>query len=209
MLGWVIGHAGGGDRATRLWCVLAGLLPDLDGLTILFGWAVYGYYHRWLTHNLLFGVGVTLLSARWAGLRARPLALIYASFLSHLVGDYLASSWTLWPFLPFSSRVFVITWESLPLLLVTNVAITLALVAVMFGVAVRQGRTGLELVHAGLDRVLVDLVQLRWRAAPCAACVGRASLRCHACARGICEAHVATWRRLRVVCRECLEAPPG
>lgn len=178
----------------------------MDGLTILFGWAVYGHYHRWVTHNLLFGAAVTLLGARWVGVRVRPLALVYGSFLSHLVGDYLASSWTLWPFLPFSARVFVITWESLPLLLAVNVAITLALVAVIFGIGVRHGRTALELVHAGLDRIVVDLVQLRWRPAPCVACPGRASLRCHGCTRGFCESHVASWRRLRLLCRECLEA---
>ena len=56
-------------------------------------------------HNLLFGMVVTLLSARWIGWKAGQLLLVFAAFLSHLVGDYFGSGpgWGISPYLPFSS----------------------------------------------------------------------------------------------------------
>lgn len=81
-------HLGPTDRATRFWCVLASIAADVDGLGLLFGPQAYLRYHRLFGHNLLYGLGVTLVAARWVGWRPRALGLIYVAFLSHLVGDY-------------------------------------------------------------------------------------------------------------------------
>jgi len=155
---------GRADRRTRLWCVLASLTPDLDGLSLLFGLDVYARYHHLLLHNLLFGVVVTLVSAYRVGLRPLSLGLVFLAFLSHLVGDYFGSGpgWGLWPFLPFSDKFYVcecawnlVSWQ--------NTLITLGAIAVALWVGVRQGHTHVEFVHAGLERTVVDTLQLRFR----------------------------------------------
>ena len=91
---------GRADRSTRLWCVVASLAPDLDGLSLLFGLDAYARYHHLVLHNLLFGILVTLVSASWVGLRPFSLGLVFLAFLSHLVGDYFGSGpgWGLWPY---------------------------------------------------------------------------------------------------------------
>ena len=202
-------HLGPADRPTRLWCLVASLAPDVDGLGLLFGPAAYGRYHHRLTHNLLFGVAVTLLSVRWVGLRALPLGLVFLAFLSHLVGDFFGSGprWPLWPFLPFSdiSLLCACQWD---LVSWQNTLITIVAMAVTLGLAIRDGRTPLEFVHAGLERTVVDTLQLRAHPAPCAECPTRASVRCHACDRLLCEGHVATRRRLRPRCADCASALP-
>ena len=198
-------HLGSADRSTRLWCVLASVAPDVDGLSLLFGPAAYGRYHHRLTHNLLYGAVVILLSARWVGVRALSLTLVSLGFLSHLVGDFFGSgpSWPLWPFLPFSDRSFLCPcqWD---LASWQNTVITLAAIGATLAIGVRHGRMPLEFVHAGVEQIVVDTLQLRWRVVPCTWCPGRASLRCHQCTRFLCERDVATWRRFRVLCRGCL-----
>ena len=183
--------------------MVASVAPDVDGLSLLFGLDAYGTYHHLLAHNLLFGVVVTLASARWVGLR--PLALIFLAFLSHLVGDYFGSGpgWGLWPYLPFSDRFYladfawdIVSWQ--------NTLITLVAMAITLWVAINKGRTPLEFVHAGLERAVVDTLQLRRVPAPCDCCSTRASVRCQSCRRPICEAHVASRKNLRFFCRDCL-----
>ena len=86
------------------------------------------------------------------------------AFLSHLVGDYFGSGpgWGLWPFLPFSDRFYeceyawnLVSWQ--------NTLITLVAIAVTLWAGVRQGHTPLEFVHAGIERAVVETLQLRWR----------------------------------------------
>ena len=154
---------GRADRRTRLWCVVASLAPDLDGLSLLFGLDVYARYHHLVLHNLLFAVVVTLVSAYWVGLRPLSLGLVFLAFLSHLVGDYFGSGpgWGLWPFLPFSDRFYececawnLVSWQ--------NTLITLGAIAVALWAAIRQGHTPLEFIHAGLERTVVETLRLRW-----------------------------------------------
>lgn len=196
--------AGRADRSTRLWCLLAALAPDLDGLTLLLGSAAYQEYHHALTHNLVTGGVVIAVSARWVGWRAGPLGLVFAAFVSHLVGDYFGSGpgWALWPLRPFAEVSFLSehAWD---LYGWQNVTITGAALAVGVWAAVVRGHTPLEFVHAGIDRVAVDVLRLRVNPAGCAVCAGRAAVRCHGCQRAVCERHVASWRRLRPYCAGC------
>ncbi len=183
---------------------MASLAPDVDGLGLLFGPEAYGRYHHRLTHNLLFGVLVILSSARGVGWRPVPLGLVSLAFLSHLVGDFFGSGprWPLWPFLPFSdiSVLCACQWD---LVSWQNTLITIVAMVLTLWLALRHGRTPLEFVHAGLERIVVDTLRLRRHPAPCARCPRRSSLRCHGCARFLCEAHVASWRRFHVLCGEC------
>ena len=102
-------HLFGADRATRLWCLVASLAPDVDGLGIVCGVETYQRWHHVLAHNLLFAALIVLGSLRCTGRRAGPSALISGCFLIHLAGDYVGSGpgWGLEPFMPFSGRLFL------------------------------------------------------------------------------------------------------
>lgn len=158
-------------------------------------------YHKLLAHNLLFGVTVVLASIGWVGLRTGPLTLVSLAYLSHLVGDYFASGtgWRMWPYLPFSARGYVCDCPA-ALFWWVNFVATLGGVLALLGVAVRDGRTPLEFVHAGLEGGLVR----RLRLASCAWCASGAALRCGDCGRPVCRAHLAAWRHLRPLCAGCL-----
>lgn len=165
-----------------------------------FGFEAYVRYHHVFTHNLLFGALVTLSSAIWIGARAGPLGLVFAAFLSHLVGDYFGSGpgYGLWPLLPFLDAYFACPcgW---PVVWWINLVATVGVIALALAIATRYGRTPLEFVHAGLERAVVSKLRL----APCHSCPRGAALRCQRCGRPVCRGHVARWTRLRPVCQEC------
>jgi membrane-bound metal-dependent hydrolase YbcI (DUF457 family) len=87
--------------------VAAGLLPDLDGLTVLGGWGCHRRYHRVLGHGLpitLLGPLALALLGVWLlpGIALLPLWLwLQLSLLAHLVTDIFFYRWPvqlLWPF---------------------------------------------------------------------------------------------------------------
>lgn len=178
---------------------------------MLLGRDAYANYHHLLLHNVTFGAVVTAVSARWIGLRPGPLALVFLAFASHLVGDYCGSGpWPLWPWQPLSRAMYfcrgwwdVVSWQ--------NTVITAGTIAVTLLIAARRGYTPLEFLHQGVERVLVETVQLRARPTPCATCGERALLRCPACGGAMCSAHAAPGRRLRPICLGCAvaAAPAG
>lgn len=208
LVGWAVAHVRAPDRSTRLWCVLASVVPDLDSAGLLFGWDAYERYHHVLLHNVPFGVLVTAISARWVGLRPLPLLSVFLAFLSHLVGDYLGSGagWGISPYLPFSPVEYVYTMTPRDILL-PNLIVTVAAVVAAVLIAARHGRTPLEFVHPAAERLVVDTIQLRARATPCGRCETRARVRCWTCHEAVCATHAEPARQLRPRCRTCASPP--
>lgn len=157
-----------------------------------------------LFHNLLFGVVVTVLSARWIGWKAGQLMLVFAAFLSHLVGDYFGSGpgWGISPYLPFSSVEYLNehSWE---LISWQNTTITACAVAVALFIAVRRGYTPLEFIRTEIDRSVVDALRLRVQPVSCESCSARAISRCARCRRAFCARHAISGRALVSECSAC------
>jgi membrane-bound metal-dependent hydrolase YbcI (DUF457 family) len=113
----------------------AGILPDLDGLSILGGWRCHRTYHRVLGHGLpvtLAGPALlALLGSAGLGLGGfLPLWLwLQAALLAHLLTDICFYRWPVQLLWPFSSRGWgmgLIGWNDLvpTLLLYTGVLCT-------------------------------------------------------------------------------------
>ena len=201
-------HLGRPDRETRLACLLASLAPDLDGLGLLLGGDFYERFHHVLLHNLLFGAVVTVVSGFWIGVRAVPLGLVAAAFLSHLIGDYFGSGpgWGISPYLPFSNHEYLSAhaWD---LTSWQNTTITAIAIVGVLMIAARRGYTPLEFIHAGADRIVVDTVRLRVVATVCIRCERRAYFRCARCRAAMCDQHRDPAGRLQARCVGC--AVPG
>ena len=54
--GWCIGNLFRLNGRERLFCALAAVLPDLDGIGIIFSQEAYWKFHHLLGHNLLFSI---------------------------------------------------------------------------------------------------------------------------------------------------------
>lgn len=84
------------DRRDRVLVTLAGLAPDLDGLTLLAGEELYGKYHHVLTHGYVAALGTVALCTAFARKRVGVALLSLAAFHLHLLCD-LAGSGPGWP----------------------------------------------------------------------------------------------------------------
>src|SRR5262245_35799236 len=107
--------------AGTLVVVAAGLLPDLDGVTLLAGWKAYRRYHRVLGHGLPVAALVPALlagAAAWAGAGAFLSLWAWAqlSLLAHLLTDVAFYRWPvqlLWPVSPRAWGFGLVTWNDL------------------------------------------------------------------------------------------------
>ena len=104
-----------GPTGTAL-VLAAGLLPDLDGISILGGWSCHRKYHRVVGHGLpvtLLGpVGLALFGA-WLipGAALLPLWLwLQLALLAHLVTDFCFYRWPVQLLWPLSARGVGFGW---------------------------------------------------------------------------------------------------
>ncbi|HYT88111.1 MAG TPA: metal-dependent hydrolase [Gemmataceae bacterium] len=104
-----------GPTGTAL-VIAAGLLPDLDGLTILGGWRCHRTYHRVIGHGLPVTLGGPLALTLFGAWLLGPVALgplwcwLQLSVLAHLVSDFLFYRWPVQLLWPFSSRGVGFGW---------------------------------------------------------------------------------------------------
>jgi hypothetical protein len=202
--GWWFAHWGEFNRRERAAIALAGVGPDLDGLTLLAGGEAFNRYHHILFHNL----GATLAAALLAGLvfwrRPRVWLLIVFAFAAHVVEDYATVGWDQFPWAPFAASRVNLAGD-LPNWLVQGVFQAVAMVFIMgmtVWIYLRHQRTPLDILSPTLDRLLVNYAVLPWRHR-CADCGRRAHFRCQRCGRTVCAAHGKVLRNLEVHCADC------
>ncbi len=165
-LSWLTG-ARLAERRDRVLVVLAGVAPDLDGLTLLAGEEAYGKWHHVVTHGLLSAGAFALILAAFARRKAAVLALSFAAFHLHLLCD-LAGSGPGWPISylwPFSSRELMWSgqWD---LASWQNTVIGLVATLSVLACALPLGRTAVELFSLKADAAVVATVRARlkrWR----------------------------------------------
>lgn len=160
--GWCLGNLFALSGRERLLCMLAAGLADLDGLGILAGEKWFAEYHHVLGHNFLYGL---MLAAILAGLsvhRLKAFGLYLMLFHLHLLGDYYSCvpSWRIhyfWPFDPTGWRPSygwrLYSWQ--------NILAAAVLIGWTIRIAVRAGRTPLEVLMPSLDRQLVAWLRVK------------------------------------------------
>ena len=178
-IGWCIaGPVAGLERRERALITLAAVVPDLDGLGMLveiptrqtahplFWWTEY---HHVLAHNLLAGLLTAAMALIWARhRRALSSFLALLSFHTHIAGDVIGArgpdgyQWPIPYLLPFSptpelqwsGQWALNAWQNF---VITGMAMVVTLV-----IALRRGRTPMEIVSPGADREVVATLRRRF-----------------------------------------------
>jgi len=154
-------------RRDRLLVTLAGLAPDLDGLSLLAGEEGYAKWHHVLTHGIVSAVAVSAVCAAFASQRARVAAVAFAAFHLHLLCDLAGSGpgWPLtylWPFSPvewmWDGQWNLASWQNSLIGLVATLAV--------LACAVPFGRTIVELLSLRADAAVVATVRKRAQRTP-------------------------------------------
>ncbi|MFN7130735.1 MAG: metal-dependent hydrolase [Myxococcales bacterium] len=158
-LSWLLGQSLR-ERRDRVLVTVAGLAPDLDGLTLLGGEALYGRYHHVLFHGY---VGALLTAAVLGSLardRWRVVALALVAFHLHLLCDLAGSGpgWPIFYFWPTSRTEWF--WDGQwDLASRQNALIGLVVTLASLGCALRWERTPVELFSPRWDREVVNTVR--------------------------------------------------
>jgi len=100
-LSWIVANLGPTSRRDRWLVVMAGVLPDLDGVGILWSHAAYVAMHRAAGHSLLFGLLLIAIAIVYANSRWMTALCVAISFHLHLVLDLIGTGGLpiryLWP----------------------------------------------------------------------------------------------------------------
>ena len=162
-LSWLLAQ-GLPDRRDRWLVTAAGLLPDLDGLTLLAGEELYGKWHHVLTHGAVAAAGCTLVLAAFARRKLAVAGLSLAAFHLHLLCDLAGSGpgWPIhyvWPFsmheTMWSGQWNLASWQ--------NSVIGLLATLACLSFALWKGRTPVELFSLKADAKVVATLQARFR----------------------------------------------
>ncbi len=161
-LSWLAAQALAQRRDRRL-VVLAGLAPDLDGLSLMAGVESYGRWHHVLTHGILAALVVAGLCGLAAQRRLPTALLAFAAFHLHLLCDIAGSGvgWSityLWPW----SRTEWLWSGAWQLNAWPNLVIGILAVLACFGAALPLGQTIVEIVSARWDAAVVNTIRRRF-----------------------------------------------
>jgi hypothetical protein len=152
-------------RRDRILVSVAGVLPDLDGLTLLGGLDAYGRWHHRLTHGYPAAIATGVLCAVLSEDRVRTTLLGLFTFHLHLFCDLLGSGpgWPLWYFWPTSQIEWfwagqwdLGSWQ--------NALIGMVATALCLAGALWWRRTVVEVVSLRADAAVVRALRARFHA---------------------------------------------
>jgi len=151
------------ERRDRVLVTLAGLAPDVDGLTLLAGEELYARYHHVLTHGYLAALVTMAICTALARQRLWVAGLSLAAFHLHLLCD-LAGSGPGWPihyYFPHSMKEWF--WEGQwNLASWQNTLVGLVATLACLACALRWRRTAVELLSPRWDAEVTRTLRRRF-----------------------------------------------
>jgi hypothetical protein len=166
-ISWLVGHNSPERRDRRL-VTWAGVVPDLDAVSLVFGVGAYSTYHHVVSHGLVAAVVVACVWSAVARDRAKTVLLSLVAFHLHLLCDLIGSGaqgepWPIAYFWPFSNREIIVPygWD---LASPQNAFVWLAAIALTVRIAITQGRTFAEaFLPARADAAVVSALRKMFR----------------------------------------------
>ena len=183
----------------RRWATIAALLPDIDGLPVVFGAQYYGEFHHTFGHNVFLWAGVSALAAhRLRSLKAG--LVVFVCFGSHLLADAYFSGLNLYPLWPVSWWACAVK-GGYSLFDPINTQLGYVGLGLVFLLTLVYRRTPVELFSPRLDHLLVSTFSRR--TLRCRTCERKTNQHCAGCGGAVCWRHAAVTRSFQVSCPAC------
>lgn len=173
LIGWSAGSLTRISRNERILVTIAGVVPDIDGIGLVFDLATrdslhnaWSRYHHVLAHNITFGFFFSVLAFCLAKKRFATAFLTLAAFHLHLLGDLIGSRapdelWNIPYLLPFSDREFY--WSGQwPLNSWQNTVITLFFIAFGLYQGWHRGISPVEVFSGRANEQVVQALRARF-----------------------------------------------
>ena len=160
MLAWLVAVMISKNVNDRRLIVIAGVIPDIDGIFILFDQAAYNTYHHTFGHSLVFGIMVALVASFLSSDKTKVAIAALGAFSLHLFSDIIGSNWAIQPFCPISE------WAVGNPAFLTNVIIYdiinpgtfFIAFFIIAAIAFFKGFTPFEFLSEKLDNKLVEIL---------------------------------------------------
>ncbi|MDI6733454.1 MAG: metal-dependent hydrolase [Planctomycetota bacterium] len=165
------------EKRDRILITLGGMIPDIDGLSILadlvfpsgYGWFYYHKYHHYLAHNITAIIVWVLFVLLIAKRKVVTAFLSFIVFHLHLLCDIVGARgprecdiWTI-PYLsPFSSALTLSWKQQWELNGWQNFVITIIMFAIVFIISWKKGYSPLEIFSAKMDKLFVQTLRQRF-----------------------------------------------
>ncbi len=204
-IGWLIAQPVRADRRFRISITLAGLLPDLDALTFFLGSNWFSRFHHVWTHNIGFGLLLSLAATRWAKGTSRWKTFVFTqlAFWSHILGDLYFSRMPVALLWPFSGKMFTSSHAYALWHPVNHALVWISLLLVVLA-AYHFKRTPMELLSPALDQRLTRFF-LTKRTKACHLCGRNCNETCSHCRRPTCTRHARLTKGFQPVCTGCAD----
>jgi len=176
---WLVGAAVAKNPRDCHLITLAGVLPDLDGLSLLGDatsslWGghsdYYGQYHHFLLHGIFGCVCLSTLLGFWAQQKPRVVIWAFVLFHLHLLCDLVGSRgpapvdlWPIFYFGPFTHNPMWLWQKQLPLDSWPNRVLSTLLFLGAIGMAVKIQRSWVAMFSRRGDAVVVRVLT-HWHA---------------------------------------------
>ncbi len=201
-LGWFLAHTTSSNRCFRGAVFLAAVLPDIDGVSALFGQIAYVKYHHVLGHNFLFSLVVSFAAVYFCKeMRLKTFLFTQLAFYSHYFGDYFFTCYSLQYLYPISSRSFSYSksvWLGHPI----NFIFLGASVVLVIIIGIWYKRTPIEIISPELDKRIVNIFFSK-KALSCHLCGSKGNENCSKCGKPVCLKHASLTKGCLIICSEC------
>jgi membrane-bound metal-dependent hydrolase YbcI (DUF457 family) len=202
LIAWLIANLIETDPWTRRFTLIIAAIPDIDGISLLFGQDLFLTYHRAFTHTLIFGIVLSAVLSAFVKKKARAFSIFMLSFMAHIGAD-IVGSFGVPVFAPFISTRFSTSAFLSDEIIGTfiNPAVLIFCLAAAVIILVTKKRTPFEFISVKYDGMIVNFLTLPFTSR-CHVCGKRAFFKCEKCSRTVCGSHVLH-RTKRITCTEC------
>ena len=185
----------------RLICIV-GVIPDIDGIYILYNMDLYYKYHHTWGHSYLFGLAVIMFLLIFAKERKKYMSVAFGAFSLHLIADYFGSDWKVYLLYPLS-KYGLTSSDYLSNFVIYNVinpiVIGILLISVFY-IFFNKEKSPLEFISEKLNRIFLNLIvyPLSFK---CEICSEPAYMQCIKCGKKIYSKHSKGY--FKKECSEC------
>ena len=202
LIAWIVANVFSLDLKERRFCLIMGVIADIDGVFILFSQDLFIQYHHTLGHWLVFGIPLALIFTLLSENKKRSFGAYSLAFSLHLIADIVGSDWSVHPFMPLLNTGFSAypTLSVEMIYFVINPAVFLVVVLISLFILFKHRRTPLEFVWKKWDRVFSNFFVLPFKE-KCCECGKRAFFACSKCENTFCMVHAGA--EMSVFCPNC------
>ena len=160
MIAWLVAVLFAMHVNDRRMIVIAGVVPDIDGIFILFNNSQFYEYHHTFGHSFIFGLLVAIVACVLSVDKIKIFLGAICAFSMHLIADIVGTNWSvpiMYPLSDFSisSNSFLTHFQQYSIINPATFIICLSLILI---VMYYKDKSPIEFISEKLDNKIIKLI---------------------------------------------------